>query len=123
MSERFQDRRANPRVPADFNAKVTAGDDGFEARVRNVSVSGVLLETARPLPEMTMVRMRISVPPRPGEGIAYAFEISGAVVRCEPRETEGAAPTYELAVFLTNMPREAKVALAEFVSNRLAVAD
>jgi len=122
MTEEVKDRRSNPRVPADFNAKVTAGDDGFEAKVKNVSASGVLLISSTPLTEMTMVRMRLSVPPMNGDSSAYAFEITGAVVRCE--EISANDPTsYELAVFLTNMPREAKLALAEFVANRIDTAD
>lgn len=117
MTEYVKDRRANPRVETELDARVTAGAEGFEATVLNLSVSGVLLLSDRPLPEMTMVRMRLSLPPRTGEGIAYAFEIGGAVVRCEERDND--PPKYELAVFLTNLPREAKVALVEFVSARL----
>lgn len=123
MTEEVKDRRSNPRVPADFNAKVTAGDDGFEAKVKNVSASGVLLVSGTPLTEMTMVRMRLSVPPMNGDSSAYAFEITGAVVRCEEIASEDAPASYELAVFLTNMPREAKLALAEFVATRIDTAD
>lgn len=123
MTEEVKDRRSNHRVPADFNAKVTAGDEGFEARVKNVSASGVLLISNTPLAEMTMVRMRLSVPPIAGNTTAYAFEITGAVVRCEETSGSDTPASYELAVFLTNMPREAKLALAEFVASRIGSVD
>lgn len=120
MPERsVKDRRSHPRVNAELSAKVTADGQGFEAAVKNVSVSGLLLEVDRAVPEMTMLRLRLSIPPDAGRGVTFTFEISGAVVRCE-QVGQGDAPRYELAVFLTNMPREAKVALSEFISARLA---
>ena len=113
-----KDRRTHPRVNAELSAKVTADGEGFEAVVKNVSVSGLLLVTDRRIPEMTMLRLRLSLPPEANRGVTFTFEISGAVVRCESIGT-GEDERFELAVFLTNMPREAKVALSEFISTRL----
>ena len=119
MADRVvKDRRTHPRVDAELSAKVTADGEGFEATVRNVSVSGLMLVCDRRVPEMTMLRLRLSLPPEAGRGVAFTFEISGAVVRCEPIGEDG-QERFELAVFLTNMPREAKVALSEFISTRL----
>jgi len=64
------------------------------------------------------VGMRLSLPRQVERNIpAMAFEISGAVVRCDPiEEGEGG---FELAVFLTDMPRESREALHDFIKNRL----
>lgn len=117
MPERVKDRRGQPRIDANIGARVTAGDGGFEATVKNMSLSGLLLLTDRPVPEMTMLGMRLSIPaPQNRRGPAFAFEITGAVVRCEPCSDD--PKRFELAVFLTDLPRESRAALQEFIESR-----
>lgn len=119
MAERVKDRRRSPRVEASFGAKVTALDGGFEASVKNISMSGLLLQSDRKVPEMTVVHMRLVLPPTAKESRpSFAFEISGAVVRCQA-VGRGNAKKYELAVFLTDMPIETRSALREFIAERL----
>ncbi len=118
MAERVKDRRGRPRVEASLDAKISTEDGGFEATVRNMSLSGILLESNRPVAEMTILGMRLSIPaPSDHSGPAYAFELTGAVVRCEPLAED--PNRYELAVFLTDMPRESRAALQEFVQHHL----
>ena len=118
MAERVQDRRRHPRIDMDVGATITAADGGFEARVKNISLSGLLLYSEKPVPEMTIVGMRLALPEQVQRNIpAMAFEISGAVVRCDP--IENGEDGYELAVFLTDMPRESREALHDFIKNRM----
>ncbi|MFG0319639.1 MAG: PilZ domain-containing protein [Planctomycetota bacterium JB042] len=122
MSERVQNRRGKPRVDTNLPAKVTAADGGFEATVKNMSMSGLLLTSNRPIPEMTILGMRLSLPARPDRrSPAYAFELTGAVVRSEPCREE--PDQYEIAVFLTDMARESRSALQSFIEERLAGID
>jgi len=118
MAERVQDRRSKARVDAGkLQAKVTAGEGGFEATVKNMSMSGILLTSDRHVPEMTIVGMRLSLPPNEKIGSpAYAFEISGAVVRSEASVDD--ANKFEVAVFLTEMTRETRSALKAFIEER-----
>lgn len=119
MSERIPDRRKNPRVETRLGARIHAADGVVEAVVKNMSLSGLLLETDRPIREMTMLGMRLRLPAAPERrSPAYAFDLTGAVVRCErSRENED---RWELAVFLTEMPRETRAALKAFVEERLS---
>ncbi|MFH0946456.1 MAG: PilZ domain-containing protein [Planctomycetota bacterium] len=117
MAERVQDRRRHPRVDLDVGAVITSAEGGFEAQVKNISLSGLLLYSSRSVEEMTIVGMRLSLPAQPERNMpAIVFEISGAVVRCDP--VEDGSGRYELAVFLTDMPRESREALHDFIKHR-----
>ena len=118
MAERVQDRRSKPRVDAGkLQAKVTAGEGGFEATVKNMSMSGILLTSDRHVPEMTILGMRLALPANPKTNSPpYAFEITGAVVRSEPSSDDPSK--FEVAVFLTEMTRETRAALKAFIEER-----
>lgn len=119
MTERVQNRRGKPRIETSLEAKVTGADGGFEATVKNMSMSGLLLTSNRPIPEMTILGMRLSLPAKPEKrSPAYAFELTGAVVRSEPSRED--KDQYEIAVFLTDMARESRAALQAFIEERLA---
>lgn len=120
MADRVvKDRRSKPRVETNLGAQITSTDGGFGASVKNMSVSGVLLEVDREIPEMTMLGMSLSLPalPEKGQTTSYTFELTGAVVRCQKGEVEG---QYEVAVFMTDLPRETRTALQEFIEERLS---
>lgn len=117
MSEKVKDRRKHPRVESNLGATVTAADGGFEATVKNISLSGLLLIANQAVPEMTIVGMRLAFPARPERNSpAIALELTGAVVRCEP--CEPGSERHELAIFLTDMNRESREALHEFIKSR-----
>ncbi|MBI4880080.1 MAG: PilZ domain-containing protein [Planctomycetes bacterium] len=118
MADRVKERRSKPRIETNLDASVTTPDSGFEATVKNMSMSGLLLICDRPVPEMTIVGMRLSLPARPDRKLpSFAFDITGAVVRCQPCTPR--SKRYELAVFLTDMPRETRAALHEFIQSNM----
>ncbi len=118
MVDRVKERRGKPRIETSLDASITTPDCGFAATVKNMSMSGLLLICDRPVPEMTIVAMRLSLPAKPDRKLpSFAFDITGAVVRCQPC-TPG-SKRYELAVFLTDMPRETRAALHDFIQSHL----
>lgn len=119
MAERVQNRRGKPRVDANLEARITGADGGFQATVENMSMSGLLLNSDRHIPEMTILGMRLALPANPEtRSPAFAFELTGAVVRSEPSQDD--PERYEIAVFLTDMARESRSALQSFIEDRLA---
>ncbi len=119
MAEQVQNRRRHERVDLDIGATVTAENGGFEAKVKNISLSGLLLISDQPVDEMKIVAMRLSLPSQPDRNMpAFAFEITGAVVRCDPCGED--SDRYELAIFLTDMPRESREALHDFIQSRIS---
>ncbi len=120
---RVKDRRKHPCVQAGIGAKVSGSGIELEAEVHDVSMSGVLLLVDRKIEEMTMVQMRLLLPTRSGDSTpACSFELTGAVVRCAPlnkKRVSGSARKYEVAVFFTGMPLEARAALQGFINDRI----
>ena len=118
MAEKVKDRRTASRVEGNFGAAITSTDSEIEVRVRNISMSGLLLLSPKRVPEMTIVGMRL-VLPAPGQpDQTWSFDITGAVVRCEPTRDDG-KDVFELAVFFTDMPPETRSAVQQFIASRV----
>ncbi len=100
------ERRAQPRVSADFNFQFAHAGSLMNARVRDISVAGVRCITELPVPIMTQVHMLITLPiPSAFSGTQASRSVScaGAVVRSDP--TEDAADIASLGDSL-NAPAE-----------------
>lgn len=118
MVERVKERRGKPRVESQLDARITADDVAIEAVVKNLSESGLLLLTDRPVKELSLVGLKIGLPPESPHAPRIAFEIHGAVVRCA-KAGKAHPKKWEVAVFMTGMPAEAKCALHDYVHARL----
>jgi hypothetical protein len=116
MAERVKDRRGAERVDANLNAAITSADAEVEVSVRNVSMSGLLILSPKQIPEMTIVSMRLVLPGSEKRREKWSFDITGAVVRCEPTRHED-KDVFELAVFFTDMPAETRSALQQFIAS------
>ena len=112
------DRRGKPRVEANLAAKITTGERCVEATVKNISESGLLLIVDKAIPEMTLVGLRLALPPSKALDARIAIEIQGAVVRCA-KAGKDHPKKYEVAVFMTGIPTEAKLALHDYIQERL----
>ncbi len=123
MATRTKERRRHPRVQASIGAKVSGAGGEIEAEVHDISMSGVLLLSDKKVEEMTVVQMRLLLPSRAGDSTpSCSFELTGAVVRCAPINKKRITPSsrkYEVAVFFTGMPVEARAALESFVNHRI----
>ncbi|MBL8694312.1 MAG: PilZ domain-containing protein [Planctomycetes bacterium] len=101
------ERRAHPRAKANLPITIGAGGRQIEARVRDLSRSGICFVSPKPISEMTAVRINMEIP----GARAHAVTAEGAVVRCEPAGDE-----YEVAIFFTALSDGDRHALDQFVA-------
>jgi hypothetical protein len=92
------ERRRHQRARADWPITIVLSDGVHQAKIRDVSRSGVSFFLDRPIPEMTALRVQFDIPV---EGGVRKVQGMGAVVRCEriARNLEH----YEIAVFVQDM--------------------
>jgi len=103
------ERRRTPRARADWPISLSLPDGRFEARVRDVSGSGVCFFLDRPVPAMTVLSIDLELPV---EGGLRYLTARGVVVRCE-RISER-LDHYEIAVFLNEIAEPDRAALVAF---------
>jgi hypothetical protein len=111
------DRRRYSRVPLDWPVTIALADGTFPARLRDVSQAGMCFFLDRRVPEMTILRMDLVLPPAPGKAPGATGERvtgSGVVVRCQALSRH--VDHYEIAVFLNDLDDEARARIAAFVS-------
>jgi hypothetical protein len=108
------ERRKEPRVKTDLNGVLRKSSaDEVLCRVANLSRSGALAVSSRPLPEMSQVRIRIQVEEEFGEE-SSAFNCEAAVVRCD-RRPDGA---FDLGLFFTSMKESDRGVLEELLKTK-----
>ena len=108
-----RERRGARRVDAAFPLRLSPTDAAQPARLKNISQSGLCCEFSTPVEEMTMMGIAIDLP---GAG---PTELRGAVVRCDPVEA-AAEPTYEVAIYFTDVPAAARAVIRDWVSAQSA---
>ena len=113
MTQPGIERRRTPRAPAEFAIQLGNRGETREARVKDLSANGICCLFPEPIAEMTIVELAVSLP---DDDVLHS--IQGAVVRCE-KVRDHSPPTYEIAVYFTEMPSPCRRALMNFVSARL----
>ena len=93
-----QDRRRHQRAQAEWPITVVLDDGKHEARIRDVSRSGLCFFLERPIQEMTLLELDFDLPVSDGLRRIHG---QGAVVRCE--KISATLEHYEIAVFMTEM--------------------
>ena len=106
------ERRHHPRASVDWPIAIALEGGVHEARLRDVSRSGVSFYIDRRVPEMTLLRLELELP-----GSAERLRGTGVVVRC--RSLSPAVDHYEVAVFLNDMADRDRELLAELVTGSL----
>ena len=81
LSEHF--RRTDPRYARRLEVEVLVGEDRQVAATRNISLGGVFVETAAPLPLQTRVQIRFRIPTQ-----SEPIEVGGEVRWVEPGGAE-----------------------------------
>jgi hypothetical protein len=113
MSEttgRSIERRRAPRAETTFPIRITEQGEARPATVKNLSSSGLCCTYPEAIREMTLVGMTLELP-----GEAGVHELRGAVVRCDKLRGQ-TPPTYEIAIYFTEITPGTRVALSKFVS-------
>ena len=114
---RPDDRRRWPRARAEWPITLALPDGTFEARLRDVSGSGLCFFLDRPIPEMTVLQIRLGLPD--DDGGEHEIRAAGAVVRCE--KVSPAMEHYEVALFLHEISPADRETLATFVTSGAGV--
>ena len=117
------ERRRHPRVTLDWPVTIALSDGTHEARLRDVSRAGVCFFLDRRIPEMTILRMQLDLPPGLGSGAPVVedgpllrIEGGGVVVRCQALSPH--VDHYEVAVFLNDIDDDNRDRLEEFLVAR-----
>ena len=109
MTRRDSERRKHPRSRGGFKS-----GDGLINHVENISCSGVLCRTQRPVIEMTKLSIVLDLP-GPGQ---RTIETEGIVIRCEalyPKHDE-----FKVAIIFSKLSDDDHRAIREYVEQDLA---
>jgi hypothetical protein len=117
------ERRRHPRAPLDWPITISLPDGDHEARLRDVSRSGVCFFLDRRIPEMTVLRMELDLPIRAGDVPGADPKErhvggTGVVVRCQPLSPH--VDHFEIAIFLNEITDEDRERLESYVSAGVA---
>ena len=104
------ERRRWERANADLPITLFLAGGKCEARIRDLSRSGVCFFLDRPIPMMTVMQMSFALRVKDGLRHVNGF---GAVVRCE--RISKAIDHYEIALFLHEMAEADRKAIEEYV--------
>ena len=114
MASPGRERRRAPRARAEFPLQIDTPSGAMPGKLRDVSENGLCCDFPEPLREMTQVAIDLRLP-----GRSKADKVVGAVVRCD--KLRGVTPpTYEVAVFFTELANETRAALRNHVAENMA---
>jgi len=108
-----RERRAHPRAACDCSITLQLEDGAHRARLRDVSRAGLCFFLDRPIPEMTLLSVRIELP-AVGRGEPARIDGRGVVVRCLP--ISRGVDHFEIAVFLNELGDLQRERLDAFVA-------
>ena len=112
MSDRTDERRKHPRSVHGFRIEHEADDGRLLEVVNNISASGVLCHTSRPVAEMTRMQMVLDLP-----GAEHTIITEGIVVRCTPESD--ADSSYRVAISFAKLTDEQFQAIENYVAQDL----
>ena len=110
---RQHERRRAPRADAAFPVELTFRGATLDAQLKDLSENGLACSYPTAIDEMTQVGLALRLPDSDA-----VHPIQGAVVRCAKRRGV-TPPSYEIAIFFTDVTVEGRAAIRDFVSNRL----
>ncbi len=112
------ERRQHPRAAVAFDIELQGPDAFHRASVKDISASGVCYQSDTPMPEMSLVQIELVLP---DDALQEAIRAQGAVVRCEP-VPDDRLPSYEVAIFFTDLGDEDRRRIARYVDRKLSSA-
>lgn len=112
MSDARAERRGAPRTAADLPLTLSPHAGASPARLQNISQSGLCCEFAEPLAEMTVMGIDLELPG------SESHRARGIVVRCD-KQRGVSPPTYEVAIYFTELEPRTRRAIARYVAGRL----
>ena len=120
MTRQIAERRKTLRVDTDLphpTLELTA--EHKPAVLKNISLSGLACISSSPIPEMTLVELKLQLPALPEEEAEYyMFLCRGAVVRCEPVARCNSRKKWHLAIYFTDVDEANRELLRNYIHNR-----
>jgi len=110
------DRRRYHRSNRGFQIVEDEGGPGVLNHVDNISPTGVLFHTVKPVPLMTKLGMALVLPGLDGRRL----ECEGIVVRCDPHESGD--DHFKVAILFVKIDEEDQEAVRQFVEHDLGMA-
>jgi hypothetical protein len=114
------ERRAHPRIQAEFQLQGSPEDGGVVARMVaiDLSLAGLQCTSSSDFPEMTRLAVRLLLPSNNGsENGTEPVDLDAVVVRrVEASSASTGAPRFELGLFFTDVDDETKQRLATFIA-------
>jgi hypothetical protein len=107
------ERRRAPRAEAEFAIHLAERGEQRPAQLKDLSTGGLRCHHGEALREMTLVEIGMQLP-----GGSKVHQVRGAVVRCAKLRGLN-PPTYEIAVFFTEVPPECRSAIADYVASQV----
>ena len=112
-----EERRRHPRSRRGFPIAEDKAGPGELTHVDNISCSGVLCHTKKPIPEMTKMSVSLELP----DPVDKVVEAEGVVVRCIPDEQGD--EHYRVAILYTEVSDDDLEAIREYVERDLNESD
>ena len=109
MAESGADRRIHRRSFKSFKGMQHASDPGVMNHVDNISASGVLCHTEKPIPVMTKIGVTLDLP----EPSDSSINCEGVIVRCDP-DHKG-EDHFKVAIVFTRLDDADMVAIKKHV--------
>ena len=120
MSQQADDRRAHRRHDTELQVQATPDKGGVVARMvaRNLSAGGLYCTSSADFAEMTRLAVRLILPIKGSRnGDTQALDVEAVVVRRRELPVSHAGePRYELALFFTGMPDDAREQIRGFLN-------
>lgn len=108
-----KERRRHPRSRSGFPVASVKAGAGELTHVDNISCSGVLCHTTKPVPEMTKMSIALELP----DPVNRLVEAEGVVVRCVPEEQS--ETHYKVAILYTKVSDEDLESIRDYVERDL----
>ncbi len=112
MPEAHTERRAAPRADVDLPLRLSPAAEAQPARLKNISHTGLCCEFNDPVTEMTVMGVDLDL----ADGNPHRLQ--GVVVRCDKKRGVN-PPTYEVAIYFTEVAAETRQAIQSFVAERV----
>ena len=113
MTDRDADRRKHPRSHSGFTLSGAGTGDRLISRVDNISCSGVLCHTQRPVVEMTKLSIELDLPGPSGRVV----NAEGIVIRCIAEYPK--SPDFKVAILYTKLSDDDHHAIRTYVDHDL----
>ncbi|MBI5092550.1 MAG: PilZ domain-containing protein [Candidatus Hydrogenedentes bacterium] len=117
MHHETEERRRYPRSRRGVPVLTDGGGPGVLNHLDNISGSGVLCHTIRPIPLMTKLSIALELP----KPFDRRIECEGIVVRCDPHEKGD--DHFKVAILYTKIDEGDRQAIYDFVDHDLSQAE